>query len=106
MDNVGARRARRRRNPVKHMAVLSWLQMRCNETYSVNESCLGQQGQCATCIAANAIRSSRGVKLIRRIYGVLDLLFHVSEELHTAACELKIPSEVVPHVTKKRHACL
>ncbi len=72
------------------MAVLSWLQMGCDETYSVNESCLGQQGQRVTCIVANAIRRFTGVKPIRRTHGGLDLLFNVGEELHAATCELKI----------------
>ena len=69
---------------------LSWLQMRCNETYSVNESRLGQQRLREFCIAANAIRSSAGAKLIGKIYGVFDLCFHVGEELHAVIFNLKI----------------
>ena len=72
------------------MAMLSWLQMWCNETYSVDESCVGQQRLRPACIAANAIRSSTSVKLIRSLHDGFDLHFHVSEELHATAFELKI----------------
>jgi hypothetical protein len=60
------------------------------EIYSVNESCLDQQLLCATCIAADAFRSLTGVKLIRRLHGEFSLRFHVVDELHATAFELKI----------------
>jgi hypothetical protein len=72
------------------MGLLSWLQMGCNETYSVDESCLGQQRLRAMYIATDAIRTWTGVKLIRRFYGMFDLCFHVGEKLHATAFELKI----------------
>jgi hypothetical protein len=57
---------------------------------SVNESCLGQQRLSATYISANAIRSSTGVKLIRRIYGVFDICFHDGEKLHAITFNLVV----------------
>ena len=55
MDNV--------ETPIIHMTVLSWLQMRYEEIYSVYESRVGQQRLGATCIAADALRSLISVKL-------------------------------------------
>ena len=69
---------------------LSWLKMRYDEIYLVNESCLGQQRLGATFIAADALRSLAGVKLIQRLHGGFNLHFHVVEELHATAFELKI----------------
>ena len=64
--------------------------MRYDEIYSVNESCPGQQHLRATCIVADAVRSLTGVKLIQKLHGGFDLRFHVIEELHTTAFELKV----------------
>jgi hypothetical protein len=72
------------------MSVLGWLQVRSDETYSVNEGCLGQQRLRATCIVANAISGLTTVKLIRRLHDVFYLRFHVIEELHAATSDLKI----------------
>jgi hypothetical protein len=73
------------------MTVLSWLQqMRYDEIYSVDESCLGQQRLRPTCIVADALRSLTGVKLIRCLHGGFSLLFYVFEEFHAATFELKI----------------
>ena len=72
------------------MTVLSWIQIRYDEIYLVNESCLGQQRLRATCIAADALMSLAGVKLIQRVHGGFSLRFHVVEELHATAFELKI----------------
>jgi hypothetical protein len=69
---------------------LSWLKMRYDEIYLVNERCLGQQRLRATCIAADALRSVTGVKFIRILHGGFSLRFHVVEELHATTFELKI----------------
>ena len=69
---------------------LSWLQIRYDEIYLVNESCLGQQRLGATCIAADALRSVTGVKLIQILHGGFRLRFHVVEEFHATTFELKI----------------
>ena len=83
MDEVCARQ---NRIPITHMMVLSWLQMRYNEIYLVNESCLVQQRLSTICIAL----SWACVKLIRRLHGGFSLGFHVGEEIHATAFELKI----------------
>ena len=72
------------------MTVLGWLRMRCSETYSVNESCLGQQRLGATCIAADALRSATAVKLKQILHGGFSLRFYVVEEFHATTFELKI----------------
>jgi hypothetical protein len=74
------------------MTLLSWLQKRLgyDEIYPVNESCVVQQRLGATCIVADALRSLTGVKLIRRLHGGFSLRFHVVEEPHATAFELKI----------------
>ena len=64
--------------------------MRYDEIYSVNESSLDQQRLRATRIAADALRSLTGVKLIKKLYGGFEFCFHVVEELHATAFELKI----------------
>jgi hypothetical protein len=79
--------------------------MQYDEIYLVNESCLGQQRLRATCIVTDALGISTGVKLIRRLHGGFNLRFHVVEELHATAFELKNPSEAVPYVTKNE-TCL
>ena len=59
-------------------------------TYLVDESQIGQQRLCATCITADDIRSSTGVEPIRRFHGVLNIRFNVGEEDQAANYELKI----------------
>ena len=90
------------RNPVNEMGVLSWLHMQRNETYSVNESRIGQQRLRVSYIADNGIMRSTGVKPICKIYGVFDLCFHVVEKLHAVAFNLKNLSEAVPPCGKKK----
>jgi hypothetical protein len=72
------------------MTVLSWLQMRHDGIYSVNESCLGQQLLRATSIVADALRSLTGIELIQRLHGGFGLSFHVVEELHATTFELEV----------------
>jgi len=88
-----------------HTTLLSWLQKQYDEIYSVNESCLGQQPLRATCIVADASRSLTGVKLIRGLHDGFSLRFHVVEELHASAFELKIQVKLLCYMRqKKRHA--
>ena len=87
MGDVGTRQ---NRAPVTHMAALSWLQMRYDEIYSVNERCLGQQCLRATRVAADSLSSLTGIKPIQRLHGGFSLGFHVVEELHATEFDLEI----------------
>ena len=87
MHNLGARQSW---IPVAQIRCSVGHKWRCNETHSVNESHLGQQRLRATRIPADDIRSSAGVKSIRRLHGVLNLRFNVGDEPHAATYELKV----------------
>ena len=101
MDDVGTRQ---NRAPVNHMAALSWIQMRYDEIYLVNERCVGQQLLRATCVAADALRSLTGIKPIQRLHGGFSLGFHIVEELHVTAFDLKILVKLCNVKQKTRHA--
>ena len=101
MDYLGARPSWIPVTQIRCSVSHKW---RCNETYLVNESHLGQQRLRATCIAADDIRSSTGVKSIRRLHGVLNLRFHVGDEPHAAAYELKVRVNPCHTCQKKRPA--
>ena len=99
MHNLGARQSW---IPVAQIRCSVGHKWRCNETHSVNESHLGQQRLRATRIPADDIRSSAGVKSIRRLHGVLNLRFNVGDEPHAATYELKVRMNPCHMCQKKR----
>ena len=65
-------------------------QRQCNGTNTVDESHIGQQSLCTSCVAADAIWSSARVKPVQRLHEMLNPYLHVCEERDVWYYELRV----------------